>query len=143
MIRTRKSSARGQTRGTAPRRRPASAVKVKRVYEERSADEGTRVLIDRLWPRGIAKSARRWDRWLRELAPSTDLRKWYGHDPARFAEFERRYRAELDTQSDAIAMLRAEARRPGLTLLTATREPALSHAEVLRKVLSEPDRRRR
>ena len=82
-------------------------------------------------------------RWLPELAPSTNLRKWYGHDPARFAEFERRYRAELDTQSDAIARLRAEARRPGLTLLTATREPALSRAEVLRKLLSEPDRCRR
>jgi uncharacterized protein YeaO (DUF488 family) len=69
------------------------------------------------------------------LAPSTELRKWYGHDPARFAEFERRYRAELVGQADRIVLLRGESRKRGLTLLTATRDPALSHAEVLRKIL--------
>ena len=115
-------------------------MKVSRVYEEPSPGEGMRVLIDRLWPRGIAKTARRWDRWLPELAPSTDLRKWYGHDPARFAEFEGRYRDELASHADMLAALRAEARRNGLTLLTATREPALSHAEVLQKVLTRRGR---
>jgi uncharacterized protein YeaO (DUF488 family) len=113
-------------------------VQVKRVYDAAAPGDGVRVLVDRLWPRGIAKAARRWHRWLPELAPSTGLRKWYGHDPARFAEFEHRYRAELAGQADRIGLLRTEARRRGLTLLTATRDPALSHTEVLRNVLRGP-----
>ena len=137
-----KTSSARQTARTAARRRPTAAVKVRRVYEEPFPGEGMRILVDRLWPRGIAKAARKWDRWLPALAPSTDLRTWYGHDPARFAEFERRYRDELGAQTETLASLRAEARRNRLTLLTATREPALSHAEVLRKVLTSSPRGR-
>jgi uncharacterized protein YeaO (DUF488 family) len=118
-------------------------VQVKRVYHPAAPEDGVRILVDRLWPRGIAKAARKWDGWLPELAPSTELRKWYGHDPARFAEFERRYRAELAGQADRIDLLRADARERGLTLLTATRDPALSHTAVLSKLLrgARPSRR--
>jgi len=124
------------------RRRALGAIEVKRLYDAPAPGDGARVLVDRLWPRGIAKAARTWEQWIPELAPSTELRKWYGHEPTRFAEFERRYRAELAAQADRLASLRAEARRRGLTLLTATRDPALSHATVLCKVLSGAHRRK-
>jgi len=115
--------------------RSGARVEIKRVYDAPAPEDGLRVLVDRLWPRGIAKTAGKWTQWIPELAPSTELRKWYGHDPARFAEFERRYRAELAGAADRIAWLRTEARRRRVTLLTATRDPTLSHVEVLRKVL--------
>ena len=136
MAKTRTSLAERRRRGGGARARPGTRVQIRRVYDEPSSGEGVRILIDRLWPRGIAKAARRWERWMPEIAPSNELRKWYGHDPARFGEFERRYRDELAGRADAVAALRSEARRGGVTLLTATREPALSHATVLRKLLS-------
>jgi uncharacterized protein YeaO (DUF488 family) len=135
MASTRKSPASGRRGGSRGRSRSGGRIGTKRVYDEPAPEDGIRVLVDRLWPRGIAKATRKWRRWMPELAPSTELRKWYGHDPARFAEFERRYRAELAGEADRIASLRSEARQRGLTLLTATRELALSHVEVLRKVL--------
>jgi uncharacterized protein YeaO (DUF488 family) len=102
MAGARKSSVR-RRRGDGSRARSQSSarVQVKRVYDPAAPEDGVRILVDRLWPRGIAKAARKWDRWLPELAPSTELRKWYGHDPARFAEFERRYRAELAAPTPA------------------------------------------
>jgi uncharacterized protein YeaO (DUF488 family) len=135
MAKTRTLAERRRRIGGA-RARSGTRVQIRRVYDEPSSGEGVRVLIDRLWPRGIAKAARRWERWMPEIAPSNELRKWYGHDPARFGEFERRYRDELAGRADAIAALRSEARGGGVTLLTATREPALSHATVLQKLLS-------
>ena len=125
---------RGRGRGRDGRG-PLGAIRIKRVYDAPAAGDGIRVLVDRLWPRGIAKAAAQWHRWMPELAPSTELRKWYGHDPARFAEVERRYRAELAAEADRLASLRSETRRRGLTLLTATRDPTLSHVTVLLKVL--------
>ncbi len=112
-------------------------VRVARVYEERSDDDGYRVLVDRLWPRGVRKDAGAFDEWLRDVAPSTELRHWYGHEEEKHAEFVRRYRAELGTEPAAAAFdrLRELASDGRLTLVTATKELALSHAEVLADAL--------
>jgi uncharacterized protein YeaO (DUF488 family) len=112
-------------------------VRVRRVREQRDPDDGTRVLVDRLWPRGLAKADADHDRWLRDVAPSTELRRWFGHDPDRFAEFARRYRAELGAEpaASALAELRATAIAGPLTLLTATHDVDTSHARVLADVL--------
>ncbi|GAA4879557.1 DUF488 domain-containing protein [Saccharopolyspora cebuensis] len=112
-------------------------VRVRRVQEEADAADGSRVLVDRVWPRGISKSAARLDRWCKEVAPSTELRHWYGHDVERFDEFRRRYRAELDDpeRSAALEELRGYAADGDLTLLTATKEPGISHARVLADLL--------
>ena len=114
---------------------PAHGVQIKRIYEERDATDGYRALVDRLWPRGISKARAALDAWLIELAPSTELRQWFGHGPARFAEFARRYRAELRAQCRALDELRARAARERVTLLYAARDPRINHAAVLREVL--------
>lgn len=121
------------------RSRPSAAhrIGIKRVYEAPSAADGARILIDRLWPRGIAKASLKLDAWPRVLAPSNALRKWYGHDPQRFAEFRRRYREELAPHQDELAALRAMIKGRNATLLTATRELDLSHAVVLREILEK------
>lgn len=112
-------------------------VHVARVYEERSADGGYRVLVDRLWPRGVRKDSGALDEWLRDVAPSDELRHWYGHDPAKHDEFVERYLTELEEPERARALerLRELAGAGALTLVTATKELALSHAEVLAAVL--------
>jgi uncharacterized protein YeaO (DUF488 family) len=108
-------------------------VQVRRAYEEPAEEDGTRVLVDRIWPRGLTKQKARVDEWCKQIAPSTDLRKWYGHDPARFEEFARRYRAELEQpeQAEALQHLRAVTKKQTLTLLTATKEAEISQAAVL------------
>ena len=113
------------------------SVAVRRAYEEPGPADGTRVLVDRLWPRGLSKDRAALDDWLRDAAPSDGLRRWYGHDPARLAEFSERYRAELSdpAHADALARLRGYLRDGPVTLLTATRELALSHATVLASVI--------
>jgi uncharacterized protein YeaO (DUF488 family) len=112
--------------------------RIKRIYDAAAPEDGYRVLVDRLWPRGLPKEKAAVDRWLRELAPSTGLRQWYGHDPARWDEFRRRYFAELAVAPAAAAVeeLRAliAAHRP-LTLLYASREEALNNAVALREYL--------
>ncbi len=110
---------------------------IKRAYDKPSVDDGVRILVDRLWPRGMTKAALQIDAWPRALAPSTALRKWYGHDPQRFAEFRRRYRSELAAHEDELTALRASIKGRAATLVTATRELDLSHAVVLRDLLSE------
>lgn len=111
---------------------------VKRIYEAPARSDGTRVLVDRVWPRGVRKDDAAVDLWLREVAPSTELRRWYGHDPARFTEFAQRYRQELKEpeRAQALARLRELAGNGRLTLLTATRDPALSQAAVLADLLA-------
>ncbi|HEX5191151.1 MAG TPA: DUF488 family protein [Streptosporangiaceae bacterium] len=113
-------------------------VRVRRAYEEPEPDDGARVLVDRVWPRGLAKNKAALDEWCKDVAPSTELRKWYGHDPALYPEFARRYRAELtDPQrSAAVDHLRDLAARQPLTLLTATRQPGISQAAVLAEVIT-------
>jgi uncharacterized protein YeaO (DUF488 family) len=110
---------------------------IKRAYDKPESGDGLRILIDRLWPRGISKIALKLDAWPRALSPSTELRKWYGHDPALFAEFRRRYRAELAGEKDELAGLRAMIKGHRATLITATRELDLSHAVVLREMLDK------
>jgi uncharacterized protein YeaO (DUF488 family) len=122
----------------SPRRSPAHEVAIKRAYDEAATADGLRILVDRLWPRGIAKAALKHDAWPRALTPSNELRKWYGHDPARFAEFRRRYREELAEHPDDLAALRALVKHRKATLITATRELELSHAQVLREFLEKP-----
>lgn len=116
----------------------AHRIAIKRAYDDASAEDGLRILIDRLWPRGIAKAALKHDAWPRALSPSNELRKWYSHDPQRFAEFRRRYREELVAHQDELAALRALVKGRKATLVTATRELELSHAEVLREILAKP-----
>jgi uncharacterized protein YeaO (DUF488 family) len=108
-------------------------VRRRRVYDDPSPADGTRVLVDRIWPRGLAKATARIDEWAKEVAPSTQLRRWYGHDPTKFEEFRRRYKAELaepDRQA-AVQHLLELARSGPLTLLTATKDIDHSQAAVL------------
>jgi uncharacterized protein YeaO (DUF488 family) len=113
-------------------------IRVRRVYDRPSAEDGARVLVDRLWPRGLAKDVAQLDDWAKDAAPSADLRLWYGHDPAKFDEFRQRYLSELTgpRQDAALGQLRALAGsgRP-LTLLTATRDLEHSQATVLARLL--------
>jgi uncharacterized protein YeaO (DUF488 family) len=117
--------------------RAQSSIAIKRAYEPPTPQDGVRILIDRLWPRGVSKVKLKVDAWPRELTPSTALRQWYGHDPARFTEFQRRYRAELAEHKDQFDTLCAMIRGHAVTLITATRELDLSHAEVLRRLLGQ------
>jgi uncharacterized protein YeaO (DUF488 family) len=112
-------------------------VRARRVYEEPEPDDGTRVLVDRLWPRGLSKDKASLDEWLKAVAPSDELRRWYGHDPDKFAEFERRYKAELKEpeRAEALRHLADEARAGPVTLLTATGDLECSQAEVLVRLL--------
>ncbi|HZG04424.1 MAG TPA: DUF488 family protein [Streptomyces sp.] len=112
-------------------------VRVRRVYEAAGPGDGTRVLVDRLWPRGLAKEEAELDEWARDVAPSDGLRRWYGHDPGRYADFTERYRAELagPERREAVERLRELAGNSRLTLLTATRDVDRSHAPVLAEVL--------
>ena len=96
---------------------PGANVKLKRAYEPPAATDGTRILIDRLWPRGISKKKAALDQWMKEIAPSTKLRKWFGHDPARWDEFRRRYAAELQENSALLDQLHSFARNGPITLV--------------------------
>jgi uncharacterized protein YeaO (DUF488 family) len=113
---------------------------VRRVYDEPARADGARVLVDRIWPRGLRKDAARLDDWAKDAAPSTDLRTWYGHDPAKFTEFRRRYLAELTAPvgQEAVGRLRGLAADGTVTLLTATRDVAISQAAVLADLLRQP-----
>ncbi len=108
-------------------------VRVRRAYEAPDAGDGTRVLVDSMWPRGLARAKAHLDEWCKEIAPSTELRRWYGHDPERFEEFGARYRAELvePQRAEALGHLRELAGKGALTLLTATKQAAISQAAVL------------
>lgn len=114
----------------------APKLRMKRVYEEASPDDGLRVLVDRLWPRGVAKAALKLDRWERDLAPSNALRQWYHRDPAQFTEFRERYRAELAANGPALDELRSAIGGRAATLLTAAKELDHSHVAVLRELLA-------
>lgn len=111
------------------------SVKLKRVYEPATPADGKRVLVDRLWPRGVAKAKAGIDLWLKEAAPSTELRKWFAHDPEKWPEFQKRYRAELKG-SAALATLRELAREGDLTLLYAAKDQEHNEAVVLQRLLS-------
>ena len=114
---------------------PASRIKFKRAYEPPSPEDGARILIDRLWPRGVSKANAALDGWFKELAPSTDLRKWFGHDPALWEEFQRRYADEVRQQPETLEKLRALAREGPLTLVYGAHDEAHNDAVALRQFL--------
>lgn len=116
---------------------PAQNIRVKRIYEPASAGDGTRILVDRLWPRGITKEEAKLDQWNREVTPSSRLRSWFRHDPERFVEFSHRYRAELAAHTNALDDVRRQARKGPITLLYAAKDDTHNHAIVLRNVLLE------
>jgi uncharacterized protein YeaO (DUF488 family) len=110
-------------------------IRVKRVYEPPSAEDGRRYLVERLWPRGLRKDALPLDGWLREVAPSDALRRWFGHDPARWEEFRRRYAAELDARPDTWRPLLEAARQGPVTLLFSARDTEHNNAVALKAYL--------
>jgi uncharacterized protein YeaO (DUF488 family) len=112
-------------------------IRVKRAYDPPEAGDGTRVLVDRLWPRGLAKAEARIDHWLKDVAPSSELRRWFGHEPARWDEFRRRYRAELAARPEGMAELRRLAAKGPVTLLFAARDEAHNNAAALAELLAE------
>jgi uncharacterized protein YeaO (DUF488 family) len=112
-----------------------SMVKVKRVYDSPSRADGLRVLVDRLWPRGLTKERAAVDLWLKDLAPSTELRKWFGHDPTKWKQFKTRYRTELREKKDSIKLLKEKSKVRTLTLLFGARDEGHNEALVLKKVL--------
>ena len=116
------------------KRRP---VRLKRVHEQPSMADGTRVLVDRLWPRGLSKQDVSADLWLRDAAPSPGLRRWFGHNAGRWRQFSRRYRDELERQPEVLELLDDLRRRTPITLISGARDEARSHAVVLREVLDE------
>jgi uncharacterized protein YeaO (DUF488 family) len=115
----------------------AGEVRVRRAYDAPEQADGARVLVDRLWPRGLSKARAALDEWCKNVAPSGELRQWYNHDPDRFAEFSRRYQQELQDpeRAEALTHLRGLAKERQLTLLTATRHPEISEAAVLATLL--------
>lgn len=110
-------------------------VRMKRAYEPPTRSDGYRVLIDRIWPRGVSKEEAQLDEWARELAPSSELRKWFGHDPSKFAEFRRRYRAELVSHEEKLRELRSRGRRGTVTLVYSARDTEHNDAVVLGELL--------
>ena len=113
----------------------ARDIRLKRAYQPAAADDGARILVDRLWPRGLKKSDAAIDRWLKDIAPSTALRQWFAHDPARWPEFRRRYAAEIRRHPDQLAELRVLARKGPVTLIFSARDELRNDAVVLRHVL--------
>jgi uncharacterized protein YeaO (DUF488 family) len=116
------------------------AVRLKRAYEQAERSDGYRVLIDRIWPRGVSKEQAHLDEWARELAPSSELRLWFGHDPAKFEEFRRRYRDELAVQEEKLRELRGRAHKGTLTLIYSARDTEHNDAVVLAELLRRPSR---
>ncbi len=112
-------------------------ITIKRAYEEAAPTDGRRFLIDRLWPRGISKEEAKLDAWIRDTSPSADLRRWFGHDPAKWAEFQHRYRAELDNNPDGWRPLLEAARQGHITLVYGARDTAHNDAVVLQAYLTE------
>lgn len=110
-------------------------IQIKRAYEKRQSSDGFRVLVDRLWPRGLSKTTLHADQWLKEVAPSTELRKWFNHDPEKWTEFQKRYKAELKG-SEALAALRAIAKEhDSVTLLYAAHDEVHNNAVVLKELI--------
>jgi uncharacterized protein YeaO (DUF488 family) len=123
-----------------PRQPRTLNIRLKRAYQPPSADDGTRVLIDRLWPRGLRKADAEIDIWIKEIAPSTELRQWFGHDRARWAEFRRRYKAELSRNMSLVDDLRSMARRGAVTLVYSARDESHNQAVVVRGTLKQRGR---
>jgi uncharacterized protein YeaO (DUF488 family) len=113
----------------------AANVRLKRAYEPAQSDDGSRILVDRLWPRGVSKADAALDQWMKEIAPSTELRQWFGHDPARWQEFQRRYAEEVRQQPALLRQLRDLARNGPVTLVYSAHDELHNDAVVLRQLL--------
>ena len=111
--------------------------RLKRVYDNPAKADGRRVLVDRLWPRSLTKKEARLDDWLKEIAPSTQLRKWFGHDPARWTEFKKRYAAELEGQREQVEQLARQARKRTVTLLFAAKDIEHNNAAALKEHIAK------
>ena len=121
----------------------ASNLRLKRAYQSPAPEDGIRILVDRLWPRGVSKSEASLDRWMKEVAPSTELRTWFGHDPRRWDEFRRRYRAELKDRAADVRELRRLARKGAITLVYSAADEIHNDAVVLRNLLlGRPEQRK-
>ncbi len=114
-------------------------IRLKRAYEEPASDDGLRILVERLWPRGLTRERAGVDHWVKEVAPSTELRRWFNHDPARWGEFQKRYRAELRQNKDAVEELRQRCRGQTVTLVYAARDEMHNAALVLKNYLEESE----
>lgn len=114
-------------------------LRIKRVYDPVDSEDGFRVLIDRLWPRGLSKEKAKLDLWLKEIAPSTELRQWFNHDPAKWPEFRQRYFSELDSREEEVKEIRARAEKGRVTLLYAARDTEHNQALVLRDYLQRDE----
>jgi uncharacterized protein YeaO (DUF488 family) len=114
-----------------------SRVRIRRVYEPPTPDDGRRILVDRLWPRGLSKAKAAIDTWVKDVAPSTELRRWFGHDPARWDAFRQRYRQELAANPQALQRLLEAAANGPITLLYAARDEQRNEAAVLQEILEE------
>jgi uncharacterized protein YeaO (DUF488 family) len=126
-----------------PERRASSrsfSVALKRVYEAPAKDDGARILVDRLWPRGVSKAKARLDLWLRDIAPSDKLRGWFAHDPKRWVEFKRRYRAELKGRSGELQPIRDALKKGKVTFLFAAHDEAHNNAVVLKEMIERRER---
>ena len=110
-------------------------IKLKRVYAQPEKDDGMRILVDRLWPRGLTKVKASVDLWLKDIAPSTELRKWFGHDPAKWKQFQTRYRKELREKKDALKLLKQKSKEQTVTLVYGARDEEHNEALVLKKIL--------
>lgn len=110
-------------------------VKIKRVYEKPESHDGTRILVDRLWPRGLTKEKAKVDLWLKEIAPSNELRKWFGHESEKWSEFQKRYRAELRKNNEPLSLLRKAAAKEPITLLFAAKDEEHNEAVILQNLL--------
>jgi uncharacterized protein YeaO (DUF488 family) len=112
-------------------------IKLKRAYNKPAKDDGERILVERLWPRGLTKTQAKVDLWLKDVAPSAELRKWFGHDPDKWIEFRQRYRKELKQKADLIKLLKRKAREGTITLIYAARDEAHNGALVLKQFLQK------
>jgi uncharacterized protein YeaO (DUF488 family) len=112
-------------------------IKIKRIYEPATVEDGYRILVDRLWPRGVSRDAAKLDLWLREVAPSTELRQWFNHDPEKWEAFVTRYRAELDNNQESIDVLMCVTQRQTTTLLYSARDTEHNQAVVLQPYLRD------
>ena len=111
-------------------------IKIKRAYLEPEAGDGTRILVDRLWPRGLTKEKARIDLWLKNIAPSTELRKWFGHDIEKWEEFKNRYLAELNENKESMAILKEQLNKGNVTLIFGARDELHNEAIILKELLS-------
>ena len=112
-------------------------VKIKRIYDQPSPDDGKRIYVDRLWPRGMKKEEVKMDEWLKDISPSDGLRKWFGHDPSKYKEFKSRYTKELEKHSEVLERIRKESKKETVTLLFSAKDTEHNNATVLKEMLSQ------